>query len=132
MSKPDPSAFCNAIDEWAGFMIDATRQRVSKEAGDQLDMNWRDLRLKIEKSCLLDRVLYNGEKPSRTPCPVHQGLWSGCHIGWPGQKWNDGRPVEESSQCREWYDAGCRCFLHSCGCTTGWNPDEHCGCGVKP
>ena len=92
---------------------------------------WRVAILAVEKSCLLDRMMNCGERPSKTPCPVHKGSWSGCHGGWPGQTWNDGNPMEESSMLREWHDAGCRCYMHSCVCTTGWQPDEHCGCGVK-
>ena len=88
--------------------------------------------LVVGKSCLLDRMIYGGEKPSQTPCPVHQGRWSGIHAGWPGYRlWRDSEngPVDEgpspvSKQCQEWYDAGCRCFQHSCGCTTGWQPEE--------
>lgn len=34
---------------------------------------------------------------------------------------------------QRWHNDGCRCYMHNaCGCTTGWQPDEHCGCGVKP
>ena len=85
----------------------------------------------IEKSCLLDRMIYGGEQPSQTPCPVHKGRWSGIQFGWPDGVWSDGKPIEEASHLRKYYDEGCRCYQHKCGCTTGWQPDEHCGCGVK-
>lgn len=124
--RADPKIFCGVLDDWSARRIDAERARGD---GNPFEQAWREVRLQISKSCLLDRVLCNGEEPSQTPCPVHQGRWSGIHIGWPGQRWSSGRAVTESAQCREWFDAGCRCFLHSCGCTTGWQPDDHCGCG---
>lgn len=125
----DPSRFCNAIDEWADLMI---KQEGALPFEGEFEKDWRSVRTAIRKSCLLSRTIYGGEKPSKTPCPVHQGRWIGCHIGWPGQHWSDGNPVDVHSQQQEWFDAGCRCYMHSCGCTTGWQPDEHCGCGVKP
>lgn len=96
------------------------------------DLPVESVRLAVEKSCLLDRLVYGGEKPSQTPCPVHKGVWSGISL-WPGHTWRyiDGRPdqpVEVDSVRQRWYDDGCRCWQHKCGCTTGWQPDEHCGC----
>lgn len=92
--------------------------------------------LAVVKSDLLSRMIYAGENPSQTPCPVHKGVWSGCHFAWPGAKWVktvDGKrhemPVEVEPMLQEWWDAGCRCATHQgSSCTTGWNPDEHCGC----
>jgi hypothetical protein len=107
--------FCDALDEWAA--------KVTAQDPANFGVAWRTVRSTISKSCLLDRMLYGGEKPSNTPCPVHKGVWSGCHLGWPGAIWSDGTPVEEDPLLREWYDAGCRCFQHSCGCTTGWQPE---------
>lgn len=121
MTKPDPETFCEKMDAWAALM---------KERDEQFGQAWRVVRLAISKSCLLSRTLYAGEGLSQTPCPVHKGTWSGLHIGWPDQTWSDGSAVEESPHLRELYDAGCRCFKHECGCTTGWNPDRFCGCGV--
>lgn len=94
-------------------------------------------RLAVEKSDLLCRLLYGGERgPSRTPCPVHLGKWSGCHWGWPGSTWvgidaasgeRTTRPMETEPRLQEWWDAGCRCATHKgSSCTTGWNPDENC------
>lgn len=120
----DPESFCEKMDEWAGLMADA--ERVAD--GKSFTRAWQEVRLAIGKSCLLSRTLYGGEKPSQTPCPVHKGKWSGIHHGWPGTVWSDGKPIEESPRCRVMYDEGCRCFQHGCGCTTGWNPDESCGC----
>ena len=97
------------------------------------------VRLDIEKSCLLSRLIHGGEQPSQTPCPVHKGVWSGIDRGWPGgvqralvdhdgHKAGDTWPAEVLPERQADYDAGCRCFQHSCGCTTGWNPDSACGC----
>lgn len=57
------------------------------------------LRLRITKSCLLDRLLYAGEPLSTTPCPLHKGKWSGLH----------------PKLCPHGCDA-------ACGCTSGWIP----------
>lgn len=116
--KINAAEFCDALDDWAEKMQ-------GHGAGATRDFNpaWKIVRFAISKSCLLDRALYKGEKPSNTPCPVHKGRWSGCHFGWPGAKDIDGKPVKEDPQLREWYDKGCRCFQHGCGCTTGWQPE---------
>jgi len=89
--------------------------------------------LAIRKSDLLARLIYGKERgPSQTPCPVHQGSWSGCHSGWPGSVWVNAEgetPMDIEPRLQEWWDAGCRCATHrGSSCTTGWNPDEHC-CG---
>lgn len=102
-------------------------------------------KLAVWKSDLLSRMIYGREKgPSQTPCPVHKGHWSGCHFGWPGSTWvgvgDAGErietPAEVNPQLQEWWDAGCRCATHKgSSCTTGWQPDEACGCvvsGVTP
>lgn len=82
----------------------------------------------VGKSCLLDRMIYGGEKPSTVPCPVHNGKWAGIHGPWPDSSWvdSDGNktPATTSQQCQKWYDEGCRCYKHSCGCTTGWQPEN--------
>ena len=51
----------------------------------------------ISKSCLLDRMIYQGQEPGIVPCPDHDGRWSGIHFPAP--------------------DCGCA----TC-CTTGWLP----------
>lgn len=120
--------YCKALYTWANLMERASSKDFKKS---------RDIiELAITKSCLLNRMIDNGEQPSQTPCPVHKGKWSGIHIGWPGTfltsfTTGEKTPVEVSGQCREWYDKGCRCFQHSCGCTTGWQPDEYCGCDMN-
>lgn len=107
----EPIDVCNALAQWAV----ATGQPTTL----------------ISKSDLLSRLIYGRERgPSQTPCPVHQGKWSGCHVGWPGQEWQsaDGTaPIDTEPKLQEWWDAGCRCATHTgSSCTTGWNPDEHC------
>ncbi len=122
--------YCNALDEWAKLFGQAEINSGVVEPSEFMRA-WRSVRFAIDKSCLLSRTMYCGEKPSQTPCPVHKGRWSGINFGWPGAKYSDGRPAEESKLCREYYDKGCRCYQHKCGCTTGWQPDEHCGCLEK-
>ncbi len=120
----DPQPFCERMDQWADTAI--------VQRGDltpNFEQAWQTVRLAIRKSCLLDRLFYGGERPSQTLCPVHKGKWTGCHFAWPGRMGSDGKPVEVPAMLQGWYDAGCRCAYHRCGCTTGWQPDEHCGCG---
>lgn len=124
MQQNDPEKFCEKMNEQAKLMIGA--RPLNK--GEEFDKAWQIVHLAITKSCLLSRTLYNNENPSKTLCPVHSGKWAGIHCGWPDQVWSNGKPVEESPMLREWYNQGCRCFLHTCGCTTGWLPDENCGC----
>jgi hypothetical protein len=134
----DPSKFCEAFDKWAELLMGSRDNPTGeglKEAS-QFEEAWQYLRLKISKSCLLDRMIYGGEQPSQTPCPVHKGQWTGIHL--PEQFT---RPMDALSaqmcgcypegEGKSWRDLGCRCDQHKCGCTTGWNPDDHCGCGVK-
>jgi hypothetical protein len=113
--------YCDAFYSWA-----------SVTGRMEINDSFRQVELAIRKSCLLDRLVYCGEKLSKTPCPVHKGKWSGCHFGWPGKKWSNGTLVKVEKMLQDWHDQGCRCYLHGCGCTTGWQPDENCGCGVKP
>lgn len=123
-TEDSPDRFCRKMREWAALTINA--ERILN--GKSFARAWQEVELAISKSCLLSRTLYGGESPSQTPCPVHKGRWSGIHIGWPNTHWHDGTPMKETAMCREWYDAGCRCFQHGCGCTTGWNVDAACGC----
>ncbi len=119
---------CLAIEQWLPLYLESLEKQKREEFREAA----LAVQLAVRKSCLLDRMVNCGEKPSETPCPVHEGQWAGIHLGWPGQMWANGRPVEVSELCQKWYDAGCRCFMHKCGCTTGWQPDEACGCGVQP
>lgn len=121
MTLAEPLDICNALAAWAEVAnVDSPR------AGSG--------RLAVCKSDLLNRLIYGGERgPSQTPCPVHQGHWTGCHSGWPGSEWvGVGRSwaMEVDPRLQEWWDAGCRCSTHrGSNCTTGWNPDAHCCLG---
>lgn len=93
--------------------------------------------LVVAKSDLLLRMIYAGEMPSQTKCPVHKGVWSGMHLGWPGTfaaayAEKDAVVAEVDPMLLVWYDEGCRCFQHrGSQATTGWQPDEACGCVVR-
>jgi hypothetical protein len=131
--------FCAALIEWAGLKEDSERPYLAEGETPRFANAWSEVHLQITKSCLLDRMLNCDESPSKTPCPVHQGKWSGIHM-WGSReiegRWHTvwvGRDGErlgdaETSGLAEWRARGCRCFKHRCGCTTGWQPDEHCGC----
>lgn len=116
-----PSEFCKRFQQWAEIM----NKKEPKDSGPHSFFYlWHKINHFINKSCLLDRLIYQGEGISQTPCPVHKGVWQGVHFDWPGKV-----PANEvNPRLQEAYDAGCRCFLHKCGCTTGWNVDTHCGC----
>lgn len=133
--KNDPTAVCSAIRKWAQLMTEAKREYSTDDARE-FDDAWRTIHLGITKSCLLDRMIYGGEQPSQTKCPVHNGKWSGCFVMdrlRAPMSAAEARIREHPEwEGKSWHDVGCRCMLHTCGCATGWNPDEHCGCGVKP
>lgn len=120
----EPLDVCNALAQWAeAAAVDSPF--TGKGA------------LAIRKSDLLGRLLYGREMgPSQTPCPVHKGKWSGCHFGWPGSVWRNAAgetPAAVEPALQRWWDRGCRCATHrGSSCTTGWNPDEHCGCVPLP
>jgi hypothetical protein len=116
-------AVCSAIRAWAAIYCEKDARDSAEAYRTGFRGAWDQIDLAISKSCLLDRMLNVGVRPSATPCPVHEGKWSGIHWGWPGQMDPGGDP-DGISSLRKWYDAGCRCFMHGCGCTTGWNPDE--------
>jgi hypothetical protein len=129
---PEQKKVCEAIELWAKIQM----EREEGEKNQPFTHAWSEVYWRgISKSCLLDRMLYGGEKPSQTPCPVHKGRWSGIHM-WGSRLMPDGLyhvighglkgevdagPEHESLKAER--DAGCRCFQHSCGCTTGWQPE---------
>lgn len=92
--KPEaPDTFCNQFHDWA------------KTKSDEKDFyrHWCTVTLAIGKSCLLDRLIYGGEKLRTRPCPKHKGTWSGISFS---------------------KDEGCECSRGSCACTTGWLPND--------
>ena len=69
----EPLDVCNTIAQWAEVA------GVTTAAGS----GW----ITVCRSDLLKRLVYGGEAgPSQTPCPVHNGVWSGLHSGWPGDQ----------------------------------------------
>lgn len=85
-----PDVYCPKFHEWAKVKIDAP----------DFWNHWCRIELAIMKSCLLDRLIYGGEKLRTQKCPKHLGKWSGCSF------------------------ASCECSHDSC--LTGWikNPDD--------
>lgn len=97
----EPEEYCKVLREWAQV---AARSHKGDELwiGDHGDFG--ELHLRIEKSCLLDRLIYLGETVRTVPCPLHKGKWSGIH----------------AERCPHGCDIGC-------GCTTGWLPVNPAG-----
>lgn len=83
----DPDVYCAAFSEYLS------------ERDEEPNGPHARLRLKIRKSCLLDRLIHCGEELRTVPCPEHKGKWSGCHF----------------DPCPHGCSIGC-------GCTTGWLP----------
>lgn len=85
-----PEEFCETFSEFAGKSSEYRAEST--------------LRFHIEKSCLLDRLIY-GRQPLRlVPCPTHDGKWNGL------------------SFVQDMCPHGCDVSL--CGCTTGWLPTQ--------
>jgi hypothetical protein len=100
----DVEEYCAAFTTWASvFKLDDTEKRCLEDGLTHLRIkfsgvqeiqdlcnclyDWEDkmlrgkalhLRLSIDKSCLLHRLIYSGEKLRERPCPTHKGQWSGC------------------------------------------------------
>lgn len=76
----DPSEFCKAMDAWAQACMTVlpTDDEIRIGWRKQFQEHWLFIRRSISKSCLLDRLLYGGEKIRTKICPVHKGHWSGC------------------------------------------------------
>jgi len=74
--------FCEAMTTWARVCQeelstdDDHRRRWRKEFRE----HWEFIQLAIFKSCLLDRLIYGGERLRDEMCPTHRGHWSGCNI----------------------------------------------------
>jgi hypothetical protein len=89
--------FCDALRTWGRAVQDGKYRE--KDLVPAIDLVF----LAIEKSNLLWRLLWAGEPLRSTPCPVHEGKWSGCV--WP----KDSKDV-------------CPCMS---GCNvTGWLPEQ--------
>lgn len=96
----DPRDFCEALEQWAEAFVnpqehDDSDTRVRRQ---EFQVHWGEVHKAIRKSCLLERLLYGGEKLRTRPCPIHKGQWSGitdppcehcgvgptcrCNTGW--------------------------------------------------
>jgi hypothetical protein len=84
-SYEDKAIVAAALDyalDYAPPVSDVTVQiericdRMRNWARDKDDVS--HLALSIEKSCLLDRLIYGGEPLRTERCPKHKGRWSGC------------------------------------------------------
>lgn len=99
----DPREFCDALDIWADVFAMAQRSDdgETRARREEFHAHWVKVRLAIRKSCLLERLLYGGEKLRTRPCPVHKGQWSGVT------------------------DPACQyCGVGpTCKCNTGWLPE---------
>ena len=91
------SMVCDALVQWR----DALRES-SKEQYRDLGKDAYEVFFAINKSNLLWRLIFLGEKLRTKPCPVHQGRWSGC---------NDAA------------GSGCQGACMSGGNVTGWLPE---------
>ncbi len=125
-----PDQICEKLAAWAG--VARIRSRIDVT---ELGYSGSEGSLVTSKSDLLSRMIYAGEMPSVTECPVHKGVWSGIHKGWPGTEAGMYSAPEEVADAEgqalleDWYADGCRCFQHrGSHATTGWQPDKACGC----
>jgi hypothetical protein len=85
----EPQSYCDVLDAWASDVVKTHKGDTTWVSGFN---DFGELRLRIRKSCLLDRLIYCGEYVRVVPCPEHNGDWSGL-----------------------------RCST-GCGCLTGWLP----------
>ena len=75
-----PGKFCETMRVWARACMAelATDDPEKKAWRNRFREHWVFVERAITKSCLLDRLLYDGEKLRTKPCPVHMGKWTGC------------------------------------------------------
>ena len=74
--------FCHAMDTWARLCQEElpTDSEYRRQWRKEFGQHWQFIRLAIAKSCLLDRLIYGGERIREKMCPTHKGRWSGCNI----------------------------------------------------
>jgi len=93
------SEFCNVFRKWAQLSMAPQASDSEHETRWRKDFrrSWEFIELAINKSCLLDRLIYCQDKEvSTTPCPIHKGHWGGITL------------------------PACTHCGGSCGCNTGW------------
>jgi hypothetical protein len=97
----NPKPFCDAMEAWANACQTplATDSEHTTAWREEFRTHWNFLELAIRKSCLLDRLFYGRDTLRTTPCPVHQGKWSGI----------------STEPCPH-------CAVGPCACNTGWLP----------
>lgn len=78
------SDVCNTLRLWARTYTTPlpTDSDHKTEDRDYLREAWGYVELQISKSCLLNRLFFQTETLRTTPCPEHEGRWSGC--AWSG------------------------------------------------
>lgn len=82
------SRYCSALREWKEVIGKRDGYADTEEINGQHVRTFygliRSVFLEISKSCLLLRLLYDGESIRTEPCPIHKGTWSGCAFNDPG------------------------------------------------
>lgn len=87
------SRYCNSLRTWRECVIEAWKSDGATEESrfSGLVRSIWDVELAIDKSSLLDRLIYWGEPLRTRKCPKHQGHWSGlphpannCECGLTG------------------------------------------------
>lgn len=100
----DVAALKNAIADFRAVADDGAARGVEDfcvEAWALLGSDRDGLRITIEHSCLLYRMVYLGESLRTEVCPLHKGRWSGIRF----------------TACPHGCDS-------TCGCSTGWLPNS--------
>jgi hypothetical protein len=96
------SEYCEAFEHWLRVIDEsAACDEHSPWKNEEWVGHIDGIRLAVRKSCLLDRLIYDGQKLRQEKCPKHQGRWSGI----------DGGPSMPHSHCE-----------HGCD-LTGWLPE---------
>lgn len=75
--------FCDALKTWARLFGEPVPEELDPgENKERRELSERifQIFIKIQKSNLLSRMIYGGEKPREKPCPIHKGRWSGCKL----------------------------------------------------
>lgn len=77
---PDPLLVTAHTVVMSSRLAELNQLRAHEQACNQIDWVF----VQIEKSNLLVRILYAGEKLRARMCPVHKGVWIGCFADDPG------------------------------------------------
>lgn len=99
------STYCNKLRQWGHAIHDAVARGDEGWGLKEISQAIGTVFLAIEKSALLNRLIYEGEDIRTEKCPVHKGKWSGCAF-----------KLEECAN--EQYPQGCMSGSN----VTGWLP----------